>query len=344
MSKRSTLSLKADGSLLATADGSQVLVYDGRSDAGLWRHDLEEPVRFVRFAGRLLFAITGKGSLVGFDAKTGKRVHAASFGQTPKAFVAWGTEEWAYLSMKGVQLGKGATSGAFVSVAKPTHLAVDGDGRLAIGTRTGVVHLLDGDALIAEHDVGERISGLCAHPDGGWFASAEHVIYRLGPDLGGCRAVAKANDGKVSQVVASGPLIAFRLDSDWVAMTSWGDGQPRGAWNYPAEQVGELAFGPDGTEVACSIGHGDANVIDLTTGGVRRTDPHPGRATHRWGVKVGVESEEIVAVLAGGAPEGDEEEDEELTTGEMIGCLVVALVGLACLVPCVFGGIRALLG
>ncbi|MCO4745404.1 MAG: hypothetical protein KC912_11495 [Proteobacteria bacterium] len=335
MSKRSTLSYSSDASLLATADAQEVLVYGGRSDAGVWRDDVGEPVRFVRFAEKHLLAVTTKGSLLIFDRKSGKRLHEGALGKTPKAFVAWGEDHWAMVVSKGVQLGKGVSAGSFVSVDKPLLLAVDGDGRVAVATKTGQVALIEDGAIIASHDLDETLSGLCAHPEGGWFASGQHVIHRLGPDLASSRAVAKASDGKISGVVAAGPLIAFRLDSDWVAITSWGDGQPRGAWKYASEQVGELIFHPDGRNLACSVGHGDANVVDLTSGDVRRTDPHPGRKTYRWGLQVGVDSEDIVAVLEGGSPEYEyEDEDEELTTGELIGCLVFGLVALVGLGVC----------
>ena len=81
MSKNSTLCWSTDSTLLATAEGSEVLVYDANSDAGLWRHDLEESVSLVRFAAKNLLVMTSKGTLLCFDRKNGKQLFRTALGK-----------------------------------------------------------------------------------------------------------------------------------------------------------------------------------------------------------------------------------------------------------------------
>ncbi|TNE86937.1 MAG: hypothetical protein EP330_20225 [Deltaproteobacteria bacterium] len=330
-----------------------MLVYDARSDAGVWRADLGENVLFVRFGAKHLLVAGSKGTLRAYERKGGKAVWTASLGKSPKDLATYGEQGWAAVIAKGVQLGEGSTLGAVIEVPKPTCVACFGK-RVAVGSKDGHVRLFEDASLVDGTDLERPVTGLCANEDGLWFATGGDRVFALDPLLASGRAVAGENDSVLAFPVVRGPLVAFRMDKEWVGLSTWADRQPMGAVQYQEEPVGEIALGEGGRVLAIGIGHGDANFVDLVGGGIRRTDPHDGRPRHRWTLAVGVEGDEIAEALANPpAPEGmpttttpgEEEDDDEISDAAayaIMAVLALALMGLGgCVVACLMGALQA---
>jgi hypothetical protein len=187
-----------------------------------------------------------------------------------------------------------------IDVPGATAVALDADGRrVAVGTKEGAVRVFDvqsGEERGSSR-VAAPVKALCWSPRGYWLASTGSNIARVaagGKDAG---ALVPTDDLDLGSLAVSeeGALVAVRVGDRKVAIFDLLDGKFQGVVQYE-RTVGQVEFGP-GAMLGIGLDLGDGNKVDLLTGDVSRTDPHPGRTRNRWVLIADPKTDQIARVL-----------------------------------------------
>ncbi len=283
-----------DGRYIVTLDGMEVLVYDGQTEAPLWRAFASQPLVGVGVSGTYVLTLGRRGELAYWDARAGQRVDTVLVpGVSAASALALGPG--GQVAIVGVDAVYARAGEQFFRLPLPGAAAAawSADGtRLALGARDGVIQVYAGAQLSSagrgQLPVG-AVRGLVGHPDGFWLATAGDAVYQVAADCAGGGRFTRAADMPLSEITCSadGRRIGIQITESLVLVMAYPSKNTLGNAQYLDRQVSGLAFGP-ASWLGVGLVGGDANKIDLATGAVHRTDPHPGRLRKQWQLKVAV--------------------------------------------------------
>jgi hypothetical protein len=283
------------GSILACADGAEVLVYDGSDERPLWRAAAPSRVVAVATTPGEVLALDDGGRLSRFAAENGGALGAAlDLGPGAARDLAVARDGTA-VALVGDRADVVAHGARARSIAAPGGRAV---ALTDDGARVGI--LVDGALVIA--DVASGAERARVSLDGaasavawcvrGFFVVAAGARVLRVPVEGGEASTLVDAGGRVRQVAASadGGILAL-LGEDDVKIALLPSKELVGRFGYerPLEAV---AFGPD-VWLGVGLDRGDANRINLVSGACHRTDPHEGRARTTWTLSITLDTEKV---------------------------------------------------
>ncbi len=292
--------LAYDGQFLATAEGSQLLVYDGDSEGPLFMSELDGDVVSIAIDGGHVFALSAHGLLRELD-EVGATVNESRT-QASRGVVAAGDRVCVYGPRATLIHGSERRE---LDVDRVSAAAFSPEGKkLLVCSELGTAHVFD-TATAA-------LAGTSSAPGpfaGAAWSAAGHFIATVHAKAGGVGKVDPTN-GTVSPLIGTGEykldavsasedgrFIAVRVEDGRILIFDAARNRPVGNLTYgPPETPGGVAFGPT-TWLAVAIGHGDANKVDLSTAAVHRTDPHEGRPRHRWSLLADIDVDRVNEVL-----------------------------------------------
>jgi hypothetical protein len=82
-----------------------------------------------------------------------------------------------------------------------------------------------------------------------------------------------------------GTLVALQAGDDLAVVIAWPSRDTAANLRYPERKITGLALGSGALWIG--LDRGDGNKLDLGSGDLYRTDPHPGRPLERWLVATG---------------------------------------------------------
>lgn len=278
------------GSILALADGAELLVHDGPSEGPLWRRTGDTPLAGIGAAAGAVIAVDRAGRATWNDprrdhvlahADAGVQVHAAAVSHAGDLLLA--TDDGArVLTRRG--------PGPALPLPNARVVAWSTDGRMLVAAADGQAaefdptgHLLrtirlDGPAVAAAWN-----------PQGFWILATAKKLVRL-VDGALHHLTSGPDDIAVTHVAcsAAGDRIALGLGDDLLIVLAWPSRDSVGQLRYIDRKLTGVAFGP-APWLGVGMDQGDGNKLNLTSGALNRTDTHPGREHHRWLVKVSVD-------------------------------------------------------
>lgn len=285
----------------ASVDGGELLAWDPKIDGPTWRRPLEGQVVALAGGGTLLATLHHGGNVAFWNGRDGAPVgHAAMPGATLLA-LAWGSGcAGAAPDRVHVLDARGPRA---LPIAGATALRFSRDDRqLAIGHPDGRVTLVDvaTGAVVRAAQVaseGAEVAALFERAPGAeWLATAGSALYAIDPQ-GAVRRVTGLG-GTVLRAVAAnerGTLVALQAGHDLAVVIAWPSRDTAANLRYPERTITGLALGDRALWVG--LDRGDGNKLDLATGDLYRTDPHPGRPLERWLVMNGHHPEIAVPAL-----------------------------------------------
>ncbi|HEY3451470.1 MAG TPA: hypothetical protein VGK67_34245 [Myxococcales bacterium] len=279
-----------DGAHLVSADGSELLVYDGPSEGPLWRKALPGPVLAVGVTEREIVSLDELGTLTRWKKNEPVPVEAVELGAIPEglAVSADGTcVAWSDGALHLVEPGKPPRSLEF---AGATAAGFGPNQTLAVGFDDGAVRLLQlpGGELLRTTRVESRVVGLGYSALGAWFVAAGNALFHVLPKKE-AELYRRYAEEKVESLACSpdGTLLACRLAGRKVVVLAFSTHEQVAVIEYLEREVGEVAFGP-WPWLGVGLDLGDGNKIDLDSGRVHRTDEHPGRPHNSWALQADV--------------------------------------------------------
>lgn len=291
-----------DGALLVTTDGAELLVHDGDDEAPRWKRTLAATVVGVGVTDKAVVAVSADGTVVACDRKSGDVRRTITLERLAVALAAAKGGVVAVLGASSVNVVRVEGDEDRVEIDAPgaTAMALDAEGtRVAVGTKSGSVRVLDA-ASGAERgavDTGAAVKGIAWSPRGYWIASTARGLVRVRAGGHELTRLLDTKDLDISALACSaeGALLAARVGTSKVALFDLLELDFQGVIAYE-RTVGGIAFGP-GAWLGVGLDLGDANKIDLLTGMVHRTDPHPGRKRNSWVLLADPKSDQIAEVL-----------------------------------------------
>jgi hypothetical protein len=318
------------GSLIVVGDDAEVLVYAGEDERPLWKAPCSAGVAAVGATATEVVAVDREGLLSRWDAASGQPVGDTTLGAAPRAFaLAEGGLCAVALPSSVALVTREATR--TLPVEGASALAIGDGDRVAVGAESGrvAVHAADGE-LVGACELGAPVRGLTWSAGGFWFATAGERLYRVDAGGGAHEVVTRAEGMTPDHVACSsdGALVALRLDPRTVVALAYPSRATAATIAYVDREVTGVAFGV-GAWLGVGMDRGDANKVDLRTGAVHRTDPHPGRPRNTWLLKVAVEP----SALRGGAPRNPAAasagaDDSSANTARIVGYLIAGLLVL----------------
>jgi hypothetical protein len=275
----------------ASLDGAELLAWDAAIDAPAWRRTLDAPATAVA-GGKTLLATLHPGGMVTFwNGRDGSPAGSAPMPGGTLLSLAPGSG-CAVAAPDRVHLldARGARS---LPIAGATALCFSrDDARLAVGLRDGRVTVVDvatGAALVTAQLVtaGAAVTSLAERASGAeWLATAGSELHAIDP-AGAVRRVTGLGEAALHEVAANerGTLVALRAGDGLAVVMAWPSRETAANLRYPDRRVLGLALGRGALWVG--LDRGDGNKLDLATGRLFRTEPHPQRPLERWLVATG---------------------------------------------------------
>lgn len=296
-----------DGAVIAVADGPEVLVWSGTSDAPLWKRFLNDAIVGVGTNVQAVFALTSAGRLYVWRAADGLELHELDTRVPSPTHLAVSADGGAAAIAPA---GAAVTDGRqvlFALAVPDATCAAYGGGRtaLAVGDANGGVHVWEATTgvLRGVAPVGAPVRSIAWRPQGQWVVAAGRSVHLVAADGA---AVVQAIDvgadvGAVS-VSAEGALVSVVCGTE-VAIVELAGFKRIGQVRFD-RAVDGAGFGA-GTQLAIAVDGGEVCRADLLTGQTRRSEPHPGRVAQRWGFRLEADPfvvrQSVTAVRTGGA-------------------------------------------
>jgi hypothetical protein len=281
------------GSVIATADGTELLVYAGDDERPLWKRTLEAPVDSVGTTVGEVLALAG-GRLLRFEAMGGAPLGAVEVGASAGALAVARDGTAAVLLDDGVLWVAGGRAGTRIAATAPRALALSDDGAaLALGLADGKLTLHDrSGAVQATTTLPGGVRSIAWNVLGGWVVAAGDGVLELDAKLRNPTSLLRAPEASLLAVSADGGLVACRTGERAVQVHTLPQPSRVARVEYLESPVDGVAFGPD-VWLGVGLPRGDANKINLVTGACHRTDPHPGRARNAWQLQIDVDKERV---------------------------------------------------
>lgn len=274
----------------ACVDGAELFAWDPNLDAPTWGRPLPRPALAVAGGGTILATLDDTGQLGFWNGRDGAAVGSASVAGGQLLAMAWGNA-CAIAAPDRVDLldAKGQRS---LAIAGATALRFSRDDtRLAVGLPDGRVTFLDvaSGAVLGSAQVESSVAPVTAlferAPGAEWLATAGDSLHAIEPNR--VRRVTGLGGPMLTAVAANerGTLVALQAGDDLAVVLAWPSRETAANLRYPERKVRGVALGNGALWVGLDLG--DGNKLDLESGSLFRTDPHPGRPMNRWLVATG---------------------------------------------------------
>lgn len=271
-----------EGHSIVIADGSELLVYDGASEAPRWRADAGAPLVGVGSNAITIVSLDANGVFGMWSHETATQVRSVPLGVPATALAHDFEGRCAAVHPGGVISLVGGEPRA-IAVPGATAAAFGSDDTLLVGTGDGALHRFDAQG----NPTGTaRVPGpvhAIAWNTGGFFLVANGgSIHRL--DGLEVSHVTNAPEGApIRDVVCSlrGDRVGLQAGDHLAVVIAYPSRETVGHAQYADRTISGLAFGP-GEWLGVGLDKGDGNKFDMATGATHRTDTHPGRPHNRW--------------------------------------------------------------
>ena len=292
------------GGVVAVADGPELLLYQSADGAPIWKQFCDGILVGVAIFGQRVVALDTEGQVTFWRLLDGQQEDSAALGAAAVQLAASPAGPVAAVTANGLAV----LGGAPLSMPQVSAAAYGpGATSLGVGFRTGGFSALDPStgAAWGSVDLGAPVTGVVWSEQGYWIVTAGNNLAVISGN--GASVVASLSaPGPLSALACSGNglLAAARCGATQVACFELHGHRFIGTVDLKREIIG-VDFGP-AVMLAIGVDDGDASLVDLFTGKVSRTEPHPGRGRNTWAVKVGVDQAAVrgAAALskAGGSP------------------------------------------
>jgi hypothetical protein len=281
---REPVAVSGDGGTVAIGDGPELLVYDGLGQPR-WKQFLEDAIQQIAVASDRAVILYADGRIAQW------RLHMAQMDplEIPGAthvvsssdgVVAVATARGiALLDPRGGQLG--------VPVDQPVALSFGADGStlavvqsnglfsalaLPAGGALGSVSLSGPPSRVAWVGAGAWV--VCHGPSVSVISADGSTILHTFSEAGPIGPVAAALDGVAAAAVVDGSTVVVYDAAGFRCAGRFAISRP----------VGDLAFAPN-SRLVIALDDGDMTFVDLFSGTITRSEPHPGRGRNNWGVR-----------------------------------------------------------
>ena len=162
--------------VFAMNEGAELLVHDGESEGPLWRKTLDDEIVGVGADSESVTAITAKGTVATFPARSGSDMKSAALGgETRFAVVGTGKRRVvAALADKVVALEGNIPRTLYDSTASAIAIAID-DTVMIAAVNAFVLVAPDGEATTTEHSLGPVVA-IARHPEFWMIATARPTV------------------------------------------------------------------------------------------------------------------------------------------------------------------------
>jgi hypothetical protein len=306
---RQAFSVAADGRVVASVDGSEVLAWSGEELLPLWK-DLGDAV-FVAVAvdARGVWLLDEEGMLQQRRLEDGALVNGHKVLDGPGVALAAGDGHLIVAGKEVVLYLRGVDLCARIPLAGVVAVAVSHDGRrAALAESAGAVTVLDLTVpkVIGRIEVGGRPSAVCWSREGYWLVAVGHRLRPLRADGQQVAPPRGCTEAPVDELVLAvhGVISAVRCGPHRIDLLATEGGTRCGSIKVGREIVG-IAGGPHGA-LWVGLRHGDVQRFDLLSGVVSLSHSHPGRARVPWPVDTELDPAQVRGLLArhlaGGQP------------------------------------------
>jgi len=270
-----------EGHSIVIADGTELLVYDGQTEAPRWRTDVGARLVGVASNAISVLSLDVTGELKVWSHETATEVRSFALGVPATGLVSEFEGRAGALHAGGVvAVNAGEPRAHDVEGASA---AAFGGEELVIGTEAGALHVFGEDgAFVGRAEVPGPVHSITWCAGGFFFVANGRSVHRL--DGLEVAQVTNAPEDEVVRTVAcsaSGDRLALHLSSHMVVVLDYPSRETVGHAHYADREVVGVAFGP-AQWLGVGLDLGDGNKFDLATGATHRTDTHPGRTHNRW--------------------------------------------------------------
>jgi hypothetical protein len=262
--------------------------FDGATDLPTWQAVLPDDPVAVAVTDAHTLVLLSSGVLVAY---TDAGVEAWRHSVSGRALATAPDGRWAVVGAECVHVGRGdAPEGSHAVLGGVA--AAFGDDDLGVVTAARALSVVAADGTVIELDYGgdADADAVAWSPRRLWLVSQGDCVRYVDPDDSTCGRAARYEGSVVSGVVARGPMFAFRVDNDFVAVCAFPDGTDLCKLQYIDRTIGGIALAGE-DRLAVAVGGGHANLVDLPTGALRRTDEHEGQERDRWMVRIQAETD-----------------------------------------------------
>ncbi len=282
----SPFAISPDGGFLVCADGPELLVYGGNG-APAWKHFCDDILAGVVATHDQVIAVDASGNITRWRRDDGLLLDSQRVGGAPKGLACSSDGVLAILMSAGVAIVRPTSAPQRIGVDGAVTLAFGPDsGSLGVGTATGNFVALDtstGGAWGTVQLPADRVGGVAWSMRGSWVVAAGADLYLVQGDGQAAKATLAGPGGPLGTVVcaAEGIVAAVVCGDDQVAAFDLHAQRAAGELNFRKREVGQIAMGP-GAMLGIGLDDGDATLVDLVSGTLGRTEPHPGRGRNVW--------------------------------------------------------------
>ena len=289
--------------LIAIADGPELLVYQEGDGAPVWKQFCDGILIGIAITGQRLITLDSEGQVTWWRLMDGQREDTADMGTGVSQLVVSPDGAVAAVTPNGIQVAGGPA----LSLPQVSAAAYGPNGgSIGVGTHTGTFSAIDptSGAAWGSVELGAAISGVGWSAQGNWVVAAANRIAVVSGDGAEVLASIAAPDA-VRQVAVSenGLLVASICGTMQVAAFELHGNRAIGTVDLKREIEG-VGFG-SAAMLAIGVDDGDVSLIDLFTGKVGRTEPHPGRGRNTWAVHVNIDRAAVRGAVALNKAGGD---------------------------------------
>jgi hypothetical protein len=324
------------GGVVAIADGPELLVYQAIDGAPMWKHFCDGILVGVAIVGDRLVTLDTEGTLTWWRLADGQQEDSTDLGASVSHLVAAPDGAVGAITPNGIVMVSGNTlSIPQVSAASfgPTGASI------GVGTHSGAFSAIDpvSGAAWGTVELGAAVTGVAWSAQGHWIVTAANRIAVVSGD--GTEVLASiAGPDSLGQVTTSadGLLAGAIAGTQQIACFELHGHRAIGTIDLRHDIVG-VAFG-SAAMIGIGIDDGDISLINLFTGRVGRSEPHPGRGRNSWSVKVGVDQGAVRGAVvlnqAGGEPIAKYVPIPDDESGCMRNCLIVVAISTVMCMGC----------
>ncbi|MGE0396927.1 MAG: hypothetical protein AB7T06_09435 [Kofleriaceae bacterium] len=271
-------------------EGAELLVHDGESEGPLWRKTLDAEIVGVGADRERVTAITAKGTVATFPARSGADMQSAALGGPTQLAVVGSGKRRVVAEVNGKIIALEGNLPVTLAEGTATALAIaDNDTVLVAIPNAFVVIAPDGKVTTTDHSLGPVVAAAW-HPDNFWLVALAKKVYRFNGSGEPSHVTSMPAELTLKYVAATKQAISIGYDSAegmGVATLEWPSKDTLATLEYPERKVRGLSFGP-WPWLAIALDLGDANKQNvLEPQRLHRSDTHPGREHHSWLVAVG---------------------------------------------------------
>lgn len=279
--------------VIVIAHEREVLVYSGDDESPLWCGSCHGEVLGVGCDSQFVYA-HDQLSWYCWNTATGTLLNQREMKSPVRKMAVAGNGDCALLTDSSVVLINQQGKENSVNAISPIGVAWgNNDCSLAVGQSNGELVLFKRMDISKNFDqfdaarikMNGPITAIAWSGAGYWFVVSEAIVWRIEREGTSKRSLITDLSSPPVLIDCSprGELIGMSLDNSNVLVFRISPAGLAASFEYADRRVTGLAFGPE-PFLGIGLDTGDGNKMDLSkpSGGVFRTDPHPGRPRNSW--------------------------------------------------------------